>query len=170
LVSSVSVINFSIWCLRLLAELEVKMGKDLSTSVLLLEIGLCNAFFEKDCRNFHAWNYRLSIFKMIYEFFPSNFWEFVAKELPFTISMISKSFSNFSAWHYRSKLIPLHFEHNDIDWNSKPAFEYFKKDLEFITNAIYTDPKDQSPWNYHYWIISNLIPFYVYIGLYRLIE
>jgi hypothetical protein len=154
-------VNTSIWCIRQILDFEVKQGKEFSTSVLAMEIGLCNAFFEKDSRNFHAWNYRLMVFKMIYEFFPGSFWDFVDKELPFTIGMISKSFSNFSAWHYRSKLIPLYFEHKSISWNTKEAFDYFKKDLDFITNAIYTDPKDQSPWNYHHWMINNLIPLYV---------
>jgi geranylgeranyl transferase type-2 subunit alpha len=150
-----------IWCLNYIAEIEKKERKNLSNSHLMNEIGLCNLFFEKDNRNFHCWNYRLLIFKMIYQYFPENFWEFVNKELPFTINMISKSFSNFSAWHYRSKLIPLFFENKNIDWNSKEAFDFFNKDLDFITNAINTDPKDQSPWNYHYWIINNLIPIYV---------
>ena len=31
-------------------------------------------------------------------------------------------------------------------------------DLELLKKAMYTDPKDQSPWNYHYWIINNFSP------------
>jgi hypothetical protein len=150
-----------IWCLGLSSEIERETGKSLAESLLIQEIQLCNMFFEKDDRNFHCWNYRLMIFKTIYQYFEANFWDFLNKELVFTITMISKNFSNFSAWHYRSKLISLHFDKNGIDWNSSVALDFFKKDLEFITNAINTDPKDQSPWNYHSWIVNNLIPIYI---------
>ncbi len=113
---------------------------------------------EKDERNFHVWNYRLTIFKMIYQYFKNNFWDFLKEELDFTQKMIKKSFSNFSAWHYRSKLITLDLVNKKISWNSEEVLEYLKEDLFFIKNAIFTDPRDQSPWNYYYWILTNITP------------
>jgi hypothetical protein len=98
---------------------------------------------------------------MIREYFPENFKEFLSKELNFTLVMIRKNLSNFSAWHYRSKLIPIHFKFENKFWSSQEAMDFFKLDLELITNAVYTDPKDQSPWTYHLWIINNLTPVYV---------
>jgi hypothetical protein len=71
------------------------------------------------------------------------------------------NFSNFSAWHYRSKLTALFFAKNNINWNSEQALEYFNKDLDKFTHAVFTDPKDQSPWNYNYWMIKNLTPIYI---------
>ena len=71
------------------------------------------------------------------------------------------NFSNFSAWLYRSKLIPIYFVQHNIKWNTKEALDFFKNDLELIKKAIYTDPKDQSPWNYLSWIITNFSPIYI---------
>lgn len=75
--------------------------------------------------------------------------------------MVKKNLSNFSAWHYRSKLIPIYFKIIKIEWNQASALEYFKQDLELIINSINNDPKDQSPWNYHLWILNNITPIYV---------
>lgn len=133
----------------------------LDQSYLSQEIQNCNLFLEKDDRNFHVWNHRLTIFSMIREYFPNEFNDFLNKELLFTTNMIKKNLSNFSAFHYRTKLIPIFFNINNKNWNSEEAIEYFKLDTELITNAVYTDPKDQSPWTYHLWIVNNLTPIYV---------
>jgi len=122
---------------------------------------LCNKFLEKDERNFHVWNYRLTIFKMIFQYFKNNFWDFLKEELEFTLKMIKKSFSNFSAWHYRSKLITLDLGNKNLAWSSSEILDYFKDDLFYIKNAIFTDPRDQSPWNYYYWILTNVTPIFI---------
>ena len=33
-----------------------------------------------------------------------------------------------------------------------------KSDLDLLQHALFTDPKDQSSWNYHEWLISLLMP------------
>lgn len=98
---------------------------------------------------------------MIYQYFKSNFWDFLKEELDFTLKMIKKSFSNFSAWHYRSKLITLDLANKNIPWSSEEVLDYLKEDLFYIKNAIFTDPRDQSAWNYYYWILTNLTPIYI---------
>lgn len=133
----------------------------MTESSLMKEIYLCNKFLEKDERNFHVWNYRLTIFKMIHQFFKNKFFDFLTEELDFTLKMIKKSFSNFSAWHYRSKLITLDLVNKNILWSSPQILEYFKDDLFYLKNAMFTDPRDQSPWNYYHWIISNICPIYI---------
>lgn len=40
-------------------------------------------------------------------------------------------------------------------------FEKIKEDLSLLKHAFFTDPKDQSPWNYHEWLISLLTPVQV---------
>ena len=122
---------------------------------------MCNKFFLKDDRNFHCWNYRVKILSLISIYFQSTFQKFVEDELKFTIEKVTMNFSNFSAWLYRSKLIPIYFVQHNIKWNTKEALDFFKDDLELIKKAIYTDPKDQSPWNYLSWIITNFSPMYI---------
>ena len=150
-----------VWCLVKCIELEIKKGIELDKSVLIGEIGLCNKFFLKDDRNFHCWNYRVKILSLISIYFQKNFPKFIEDELKFTIEKVTMNFSNFSAWLYRSKLIPIYFVQNNIKWNTKEALDFFKNDLELIKKAIYTDPKDQSPWNYLSWIITNFSPIYI---------
>ena len=95
---------------------------------------------------------------MIFKFFQGVFYDFLTEELSFTMKMIKKSFSNFSAWHYRSKLITLDLPKKRINWSSENILNYFKEDLHYLKNAIFTDPRDQSPWNYHNWILGNVTP------------
>ena len=150
-----------IWCLVKCVEIEIKKGTQLDKSVLIGEIELCNKFFLKDDRNFHCWNYRVKILSLISIYFQNNFKKFVEGELQFTMQKIMMNFSNFSAWLYRSKLVPIYFVHNNIKWNTKEALDLFRDDLDMIKKAIYTDPKDQSPWNYLSWIITNFSPMYI---------
>ncbi len=152
---------FRIWLLTLAGEYERNTGILLADSVLSKDIMLCDIFLKKDDRNFHCWNYRSTIFDLIKDFFTNCFSNFLEKEMEFTTTMIKKNFSNFSAWHYRSKLIPLLLNQLNISWNSEKIFDFLKEDLEWITNAFYTDHKDQSPWNYHHWLLNNITPVYV---------
>ena len=150
-----------VWSLVKCIEIEIKKGVPLEKSVLIGEIGLCNKFFLKDDRNFHCWNYRVKILSLISIYFQNTFQKLVEDELKFTIEKITMNFSNFSAWLYRSKLIPIYFLQHNIKWNTKDALDFFKDDLDLIKKAIYTDPKDQSPWNYLSWIITNFSPMYI---------
>ena len=150
-----------IWCLEKCIEIEIKKEIPLEKSVLIGEIGLCNKFFKKDDRNFHCWNYRVKLLSLISIYFQKELPKFIEEELKFTLEKITLNFSNFSAWLYRSKLIPIYFLHHNIKWNTKEALDFFKNDLELIKKAIYTDPKDQSPWNYLSWIITNISPLYI---------
>ena len=104
---------------------------------------------------------RVKILSLISIYFQNTFQKFVEDELKFTIEKITMNFSNFSAWLYRSKLIPIYFLQHNIKWNTKEALDFFKDDLDLIKKAIYTDPKDQSPWNYLSWIITNFSPMYI---------
>lgn len=113
----------------------------------------------KDNRNFHCWNYRLNLVLMIKNLFPSEFDKLLKQEINFTIDKIKESCSNFSAWHYRSKLVAILFSRIQISWNSNAAIDYFEEvDFQFLVKAVYTDPRDQSPWNYHRWLINSLTP------------
>ena len=76
------------------------------------------------------------------------------------LALINKNFSNFSAWHYRSKLMPKFYNDNETIWNQGYCIpiETIKEDLSTLKNAFFTDPKDQSPWNYHEWLLQQISP------------
>ena len=150
--------NHREWILILASAYEIENNL-YDTCLLKQDIALCNQFLMKDNRNFHCWNYRLSVVLLIKSKFPEKFDNLLKSEIDFTVDKIKESCSNFSAWHYRSKLLSIHFQKLQISWDSKEAFEYFEKiDFPFLIKAIYTDPRDQSQWNYLQWLINNLTP------------
>lgn len=77
----------------------------------------------------------------------------LTEELNYTQSKIESNFSNFSAWHYRTKTLAAIWEEN----NSSPEDIKKAKDKEFelVTQALWTDPGDQSGWLYHSWLIGQ---------------
>jgi len=85
--------------------------------------------------------------------------ERLQKEFDMTTEMIEKNFSNFSAWHYRSKLlIKIHESSGSLYQVPIPVIE---SELEKIKHALFTEPNDQSSWNYHRWLMSLLIPIHI---------
>jgi geranylgeranyl transferase type-2 subunit alpha len=76
------------------------------------------------------------------------------------LGLVKKNFSNFSAWHYRGKLMPQLHARDEERLYIIP-FSLIQEDLELLKHAFFTDPKDQSPWNYHEWLISILTPVQV---------
>lgn len=84
----------------------------------------------------HCWDYRRFLLENCNEVT-------VEQELDFTTEKISSNFSNFSSWHLRSKLLP------------KLSKDFLGEELELIRNAVFTDPKDQSAWFYHRWLLKS---------------
>ncbi len=94
------------------------------------------------------------------------------QEWEFTTTKIYENFSNFSAFHYRSKLFPLMIQMqsygiNTVDTASIPTdscddrddqmtFQMIKDEFDLITNAIYTEPDDQTAWWYQVFLFHYL--------------
>nr|XP_043608584.1 geranylgeranyl transferase type-2 subunit alpha 1-like [Erigeron canadensis] len=111
------------------------------------ELGLLNLFQKQDSRNFHAWNYRRFIADL--KNIPDE------KELQFTTDMIEDNFSNYSAWHNRSVLLTRLLEKKAEGYSPKENF--LSKEYEFVRNAVFTDPDDQSGWFYHLWLLDQTV-------------
>jgi geranylgeranyl transferase type-2 subunit alpha len=99
-------------------------------------------------------------------------------ELKYTTKKIEANFSNFSAWHQRTKILgklwkemegeqgekerrkmkeagmPVSLCCHSKSWVradcQRPAPEF-----ELVTQALWTDPADQSGWLYHRWLIGD---------------
>ncbi|XP_076895003.1 geranylgeranyl transferase type-2 subunit alpha 1-like isoform X1 [Bidens hawaiensis] len=111
------------------------------------ELKLLNLFQKQDTRNFHAWNYRRFIAGL------KNISD--EKELQFTTDMINDNFSNYSAWHNRSVLLS-HLLEKKVD-GYFPKEIFLKEEYEFVRNAVFTDPDDQSGWFYHLWLLDQTV-------------
>jgi geranylgeranyl transferase type-2 subunit alpha len=98
------------------------------------ELGLTETFLKHDERNFHCWNYRRCVMSVGR---PD-----LKLEREFTDKLIARNFSNYSAWHERSKI-----------WEGD--LEMVLHELNFVDEAIFTEPDDQSAWIYHRWLVET---------------
>ena len=139
------------------------------SKILEMELMLCSKMLQRDERNFHCWNYRLWVTELYVKeigkradssIARSKQKEFIQAECDMAHQIIERNFSNYSAWHYRGKLKPLIHTDDEGGVYAIPL-EQIKDDLKRLKHAFFTDPKDQSPWNYHEWLISLVSPIQV---------
>ncbi|XP_057798050.1 geranylgeranyl transferase type-2 subunit alpha 1 [Salvia miltiorrhiza] len=111
------------------------------------ELRLLGKFQKLDSRNFHAWNYRRFITEL--KKIPDE------DELQYTTDMIYDNFSNYSAWHNRSMLLSKLLEKSAKGYDKKE--NVLSEEFEFVRNALFTDPDDQSGWFYHLWLLDQTL-------------
>ncbi|XP_051118791.1 geranylgeranyl transferase type-2 subunit alpha 1 isoform X2 [Andrographis paniculata] len=110
------------------------------------ELRLLGKFQRLDARNFHAWNYRRFIAGL--KKIPNQ------EELQYTTDMIYDNFSNYSAWHNRSVLLSDLLERKEGFFDKENVLG---EEYEFVRNALFTDPDDQSGWFYHLWLLDQTL-------------
>lgn len=109
----------------------------------------------------HAWGYRRYVVASLPA--PLSSSRSPADELKYTTKKIESNFSNFSAWHYRTKLLPrawasLSAEEVAEEKDKGEPIHFIKSssaEFELVTQALWTDPGDQSGWLYHRWLIGE---------------
>ncbi|CDP11513.1 unnamed protein product [Coffea canephora] len=111
------------------------------------ELFLLKKFQKLDARNFHAWNYRRFVTAL--KNIPDE------EELQYTTDMIYENFSNYSAWHNRSVLLSRLLKEEVEGYY--PKEKVLTEELEFVRNALFTDPDDQSGWFYHLWLLDQTV-------------
>lgn len=97
----------------------------------------------------HAWSYRRYVVRSLPESFTPR--RSTADELKYTSKKIEANFSNFSAWHYRTKLLGKQWE----SLTPEEVAEEKDQEFELVTQALWTDPADQSGWLYHRWLVGT---------------
>ncbi|UKJ90016.2 protein geranylgeranyltransferase type II [Theileria orientalis] len=129
---SYSIWHHRLWTMSFLFILKV----DNISEMLLEEYKLCFKLFQFDGRNFHCWsylNYIIHYFKLLNT--RTDLDKMAHDDI---LNLINENFSNYSAWFSKSNL---------------PAKNTSTKDdLELVKQVLYTDPKDQSLWNYYNWL------------------
>ncbi|KAL1536263.1 protein geranylgeranyltransferase type II [Salvia divinorum] len=111
------------------------------------ELRLLGKLQKLDSRNFHAWNYRRFITEL--KKIPDE------DELQYTTDMIYDNFSNYSAWHNRSMLLSKLLEKRAKGYDKTE--NVLSEEFEFVRNALFTDPDDQSGWFYHLWLLGQTL-------------
>ena len=97
----------------------------------------------------HAWGYRRYVLASLPKTYKPP--RTPQDELKFTQKKIEANFSNFSAWHCRTTVL-------GGLWDALPAEEVHKAqddEFEFVRQALWTDPSDQSGWLYHRWLVAG---------------
>lgn len=111
------------------------------------ELSIVNSLLELDSRNFHGWHYRRMVISKIEGFSDKSLNE---EEFDYVTHKINKNISNYSAWHQRVQLITDMLLKNQI----LDKKEFIKKEIEYVTNAMFTDAEDQSVWFYILWMLK----------------
>nr|XP_019000169.1 geranylgeranyl transferase type-2 subunit alpha [Kwoniella mangroviensis CBS 8507]OCF63630.1 geranylgeranyl transferase type-2 subunit alpha [Kwoniella mangroviensis CBS 8507] len=114
------------------------------------ELKLVEKMLDADSRNFHAWDYRRYVLSSLPTQRP------LSDELKYTQTKIESNFSNFSAWHCRTKTLSAIWEKEGT--NQQEINKTKDEEFELITQALWTDPNDQSGWLYHRWLIGSEPP------------
>nr|ODN91605.1 geranylgeranyl transferase type-2 subunit alpha [Cryptococcus depauperatus CBS 7855] len=114
------------------------------------ELKLVEKMLDADARNFHAWAYRSYVLSSLPVQRPLN------EELDYTQSKIESNFSNFSAWHYRAKTLAKIWDKNQT--SEEEIRKTKDAEFELVTQALWTDPGDQSGWLYHQWLVGQQPP------------
>lgn len=152
--------NHRAWLLQQASEhLPVESAKRLWQG----ELGLVSKMLSMDSRNFHGWSYRRTVIRAL-ETCDSHTKHqsqdtqdsMTEHEFAYTTKMIKTNLSNFSAWHNRLQLIPKLLRERHADGQARRKL--LDDEFDFILQALYTDPYDQSLWFYHNWIMSTLSP------------
>jgi len=108
------------------------------------EMFVVERMLDVDARNFHAWSYRRYVLARMTTQRSDE------SELHYTTKKIESNFSNFSAWHQRSKVLTAMWSSGTLD-----PLRSKEEEFELVTNAMYTDPADQSAWMYHRWLVGS---------------
>ncbi|CAD6564540.1 MAG: Rab geranylgeranyltransferase, partial [Tremellales sp. Tagirdzhanova-0007] len=140
--------NHRKWCLE-----SVPLGPDGTegwrNEFWKIELTLVEKMHDADSRNFHAWGYRRYVLANLPQSFTPK--RTAMDELKYTQKKIEANFSNFSAWHCRTKILEgiwEGMEADDVEWAKN-------KEFELVTQALWTDPGDQSGWLYHRWLMGS---------------
>ncbi|VWU48325.1 protein prenyltransferase alpha subunit, putative [Hepatocystis sp. ex Piliocolobus tephrosceles] len=131
---------------------------------LFNELEYCKDCFYKDDRNYHCWNYRAYIISCIHIYIKkeqlerfkncdskkvhdnTNLSDTILLNHTFNIHkenyelsnfLIEHNFSNFSAWF--------------LKYSIKDSLMNISDEIDLIKNAIFTDPYDQSLWEFYQW-------------------
>ncbi|OEH76759.1 hypothetical protein cyc_07275 [Cyclospora cayetanensis] len=129
-------------------------GLDAAVQLLQDEVNACERLLtEADCRNFHCWQHRATVLVWLAAFMRYRDRQrdgqekesdcsslFLSKRCTspnaaLSLLLIQSDFSNYSAWHLRSML-------PEVQQN-------IKEELDRLWHALYTDPSDQSLWQYY---------------------
>lgn len=134
-------------------------------SDLMNELEYCKNSFNKDDRNFHCWNYRAYIIACVHIYMkrgkpqsgeaqsgkdssderdPSSTElgnQFDVHKVNYELSktLIERNFSNFSAWF--------------LKYTIRESLICNENELDLIKSAIFTDPFDQSMWEFYRWFL-----------------
>lgn len=138
----------------LLDQATIQLASETSKSIWREELDLVSKMLTRDNRNFHAWDYRRYVVKHLEELAEDT--SMAVEEFDYTTKMIKTNLSNFSAWHNRSKLIPRFLDEQDADDQTRRKM--LDSEFDLISQALNTDPYDQSLWFYHQFLVSTLEP------------
>jgi geranylgeranyl transferase type-2 subunit alpha len=129
--------SYCLWSHRRWLILQFKQLGEANKQVLDHEMLMVKTILDFDGRNFHSWSYR--------QWLRHSFGDLIEfNDIEYSEKLIMKDFSNYSAWFLRSWAV------DNTDVVIEP-----EEELELVWNALFTEPNDQSCWQYHDWLLEK---------------
>lgn len=129
--------SYCLWSHRRWLIIQLKQLGEASKQILDREMLLVKTILDLDGRNFHSWSYR--------QWLRQSFGDLIEfDDIKYSEKLIMKDFSNYSAWFLRSWAV-----------ENTAALVEPEEELDLIWNALFTEPNDQSCWQYHDWLIEK---------------
>jgi hypothetical protein len=146
------------WIIKTFSEQELKMNGNCATTRKFIEgdLLICEKYLKKDERNFHAWNYRLELNKILFDLFPSDKEAIIDKELKYINQKMEENFSNYSAIHFFTKYIKMKADLDPENEKSVIPKEELNHQLENNLEAIMISPNEQALWLFQRWLVENV--------------
>ena len=134
-----------------------KKTEAVSKKVIAKDLQMCEMFLTKDERNFHTWNYRFNLWKILLELYPEEEQALIDSEIKFINQIHKKNYSNYSAIHFKIKFFEMKLRINSESFTLNFLFE----EMEKINQGLYISPNEQALYIYQKWILRLLIPLRV---------
>ena len=118
------------------------------------DLMLCEKFLAKDERNFHTWNYRFNVWKVLFQFSSKSHLDLIQSEIQFIDKIHRKNYSNYSAIHFK-----INFFEKLISETKKPLdTDLLLKELQMVEEGLIISPNEQALYLYQKWLFTHLIP------------
>jgi len=123
--------SYCLWSHRRWILNQLRVRSELTNYILDNEMRVVEKIHKLDSRNFHAWSFRK---------FLIDSHNVIVDDFEYSTKLIEADFSNYSAWYLR-----MH----------SGGVKDGMLEMELVWNAIFTEPNDQSAWQYHDWLLKK---------------
>lgn len=147
-----------IWIIKQFSTIEKQLSPkfEIGRKIIQEDLQICEKYLKKDERNFHVWNYRLELNKLLIEIDPSTIEQAIEKELTFIMAKLDENSSNYSAIQFFTKYIEMKLDQQTSENQLKTYEDKIVPVIRSNTENLIISPNEQALWLFQEWIIYKL--------------